>query len=289
MIKLGDLLKPPEPTHVLRPSIAIERLRSERMQRDVETAREETADVLPLRDYIRQAWHVVEPATEFVPNWHIDAIADHLEAVTRGEILRLLINIAPRSIKSLSVSVFWPTQVWTFNPAFRWLFGSYAQGLSTRDSVKSRRIIDSPWYQERWGGKFQLTTDQNQKMRYENDRTGYRISTSVDGSATGEGGDAVVCDDPHNIREAHSEKSREAVIDWWDQVMSTRLNDPKTGRRVIIMQRVHENDLSGHVLKDKGYVHLCLPTEFDPKRRCSTSTGWSDPRTQPGGLTEPHP
>ena len=123
--------------------------------------------------------------------------------------------------------------------------------------------MESPWYQQLWGDVFRLTSDQNQKMRFENNRSGYRLATSVDGSATGEGGDIVVCDDPHNIREAHSSVKREAVIDWWDQVMSTRLNDPKTGAKVVVMQRVHERDLSGHIIERGGWEHLCLPAEYE--------------------------
>jgi predicted phage terminase large subunit-like protein len=242
---------------------------------------------LALVEFVRQAWHVLEPETGYVYGWHIDAICSHLEAVSRGEIRNLLINIPPRHAKSLIVSVFWPTWCWTFQPATRWLYASYAQTLSTRDSVKCRRVIESPWYQHQWSGVFQLTSDQNQKTRFENDARGYRLATSVDGSATGEGGDVVVCDDPHNVREAHSAVQRETVMDWWDQVMSTRLNDPKTGRRVIVMQRVHEEDLSGHVLEQGGYEHLCLPTEFEPTRARQTVIGWCDPRTEAGELLWP--
>lgn len=253
-------------------------------------------DVAPdisLREYIAEAWHVVEPATAFVPNWHIDAIADHLAAVTNGEIRRLLINIPPRHAKSLLVSVFWPTWVWTFRAASRWLFASYAQSLSTRDSLKCRRIIESPWYQDHWRSSFRLTTDQNHKTRFENDRTGYRLATSVDGSATGEGGDVLVADDPHSVRKAESDADREAKLSWFDQVWSTRLNDQQTGASVVVMQRVHHQDISGHVLEQGGWTHLCLPTEFEAKRRCVTvplggaEEPWQDPRVDEGELLSP--
>lgn len=240
----------------------------------------------PLRDYIAQAWHVVEPATTYVHGWHIDAICDHLEAVTRGEIRNLLINMPPRSMKSLCVSVFWPTWVWITKPETRWLFSSYAQSLSTRDSLKCRRLIESPWYQRNWGHIYRLTSDQNAKTRYDNDRMGYRLATSVGGSATGEGGDIVVSDDPHNVKEAESEPVRTATLDWWDHVMSTRLNDPKTGAKVIVMQRVHEMDLAGHVLERGGWDLLCLPAEYEGKRY-HTSIGWEDPRIEPGELLWP--
>ena len=238
-------------------------------------------------EYIRQAWHLVEPKNEFTSGWHIEAICEHLEAVTRGEIRNLLINIPPRHMKSLAVSVFWPTWVWINDPSLRWLFASYAQSLSTRDSVKCRRIILSKWYQDRWGDRYHLTGDQNEKLKYENNKTGHRIATSVDGTGTGEGGDIIVVDDPHNLKEIHSDLKREGVLTWWSEVMSTRLNDPKTGRQVIVMQRGHEKDLSGKVLEEGGWEHLCLPAQFDPERKCFTSIGWEDPRAEEKELLWP--
>src|SRR3984893_287308 len=239
-----------------------------------------------LRDFVRLAWHVVEPSTPFMDGWHIDAITDHLEAITRGEIRNLLINVPPRHMKSLLVSVFWPCWEWLRCPQRRWLFSSYAASLSIRDSVKCRRLIESPWYQANWGDRFSLTGDQNAKARFENDRTGYRLATSVGGAATGEGGDRIVCDDPHNVQEAESDAVRQGTLDWWDVVMSTRLNDPRTAVKVIVMQRCHERDLSGHVLEQGGWEHLCLPAEYDATV-FQSSIGWSDPREQAGELLWP--
>ncbi|MBI3696539.1 MAG: hypothetical protein HY238_17075 [Acidobacteria bacterium] len=236
-----------------------------------------------LLEFVLQAWPVIEPATDFIPGWHLDAICDHLEAVSNGHLRNLLINIPPRHMKSLAVAVFWPAWEWIRWPERRWLFSSYALSLSIRDSVKCRRLIQSAWYRSRWGDRFQLTGDQNAKERFENNKTGYRLATSVGGAATGEGGDRVIVDDPHNVKEAESDTVRQGVIDWWDQVMSTRLNDPKTGAKVIIMQRIHEGDLSGHVLEQGGYEHLCLPAEYEGNK-CSTSIGWSDPRQEHGEL-----
>lgn len=234
--------------------------------------------------YIEQAWHVVEPKTPFSRGWHIDAICDHLQAVTDGHIKKLLVNIPPRHMKSLAVSVFWPT--WEWGPAalphIRQLYSSYAEQLSKRDSVACRRLIKSPWYQQRWGHVFQITSDQNEKLRFENDMRGYRVATSVGGMGTGEGGDRIVVDDPHNVKEGESEAKREGVLQWWDESMSTRLNDERTGAKVIVMQRLHEADLSGHVLsEDRGYVHLCLPARYEGNR-VKTILPFRDPRTEQG-------
>lgn len=234
-----------------------------------------------LRNFVGRSWHVLEPATTFVPGWHIDAICEHLEAVTFGHIRRLLINIPPRHMKSLLSSVDWQAWTWTRWPEYRWLCASYAQALANRDSLKTRRVILSPWYQSLWGDRFQLTNDQNAKVRFENDRTGYRMATSVGSIATGEGGDSIVVDDPHSAQQARSQAERENALIWWDETMSNRLNDPHRGGKVIVMQRLHERDLSGHVLAEGGYEHLCLPAEFEPERRAVTTIG-KDPRTEPG-------
>jgi hypothetical protein len=239
-----------------------------------------------LREFVRQAWHVVEPSTPFVPGWHIDAITDHLEAISRGHIRNLLINVPPRHMKSLLVSVFWPAWEWITWPERRWLCSSYASSLSIRDSLQCRRLIESPWYQARWGHIFSLTSDQNAKSRFDNNRSGYRLATSVGGSVTGEGGDRIVCDDPHKVDEVVSDSLRKAAIDWWDIAMSTRVNDPKTSAMIIVMQRCHQRDLSGHLLEKGNFEHLCLPAEYEGPSRM-TSIGFSDPRTELGELLWP--
>ena len=244
-----------------------------------------------LREFIRNSWGTIEPGRDFYDNWHIDAIADHLQAVVKGDIKRLIINIPPRHMKSISVAVALPAWTWTIQPEKKFLYASYAGSLSIRDSVKCRRLIDSRWYKEHFGGEFKLTTDQNQKQRFENDKTGQRIATSVDGALTGEGGDIIVIDDPHNVREAESSTVREGVLEWWDQAMQTRLNDPKTGAFIIIMQRVHETDLTGHILRNEYYDwdHLCLPARYEIGHPTPTRSrlGFTDPRTKEGDLLWP--
>ena len=245
-----------------------------------------------LKDFTKNSWQAIEPGRDFYDNWHIDAVSDHLQAVVEGDIKRLIINIPPRHMKSISVAVALPAWAWTIQPEKKFLYASYAGSLSIRDSVKCRRLLDSRWYKEHFGETFKLTSDQNQKQRFENDKTGARIATSVDGALTGEGGDIIVIDDPHNVRESESSTVREGVLEWWDQAMQTRLNDPKTGAFIIIMQRVHENDLTGHILSNElgdEWDHLCLPARYEVGHPTITRStlNFFDPRTEEGELLWP--
>ena len=241
-----------------------------------------------LHEFVCQAWEHVDP-DPFVDGVHIEAICSHLEAVDSGEIKNLVINIPPRHTKSLLVAVLWPAWRWIDHPETRWLFASYSHMLSIRDSVKCRRLLCSPWYQARWGESFRLMGDQNAKIRFDNSEGGYRIATSVGGIGTGEGGDRIVVDDPHNVTEVESEIQRESALTWWDAAMSTRGNNPKTVARVIVAQRVHEGDLCGHVLAKGGYEHLCLPAEYEPDHpfKRVTCIGFEDPRRVDGELLCP--
>ena len=240
-----------------------------------------------MRNFVWYAWHVVEPGTPLAWNWHIDAICEHLEAVTSGQIQNLLINIPPGHMKSLIVSVFWPAWEWIDNPSLRTLFSSYAMPLALRDSVRCRDLVTSDWYQERFTPPWRIRSDQSSKTLFQNTETGWRYSLSVGGSGTGFRGNRIIADDPLNAKETYSKIARDECIFWWDKVMSSRLNDMRVGSKVIIMQRLHEEDLSGHVLDLGGYEHLCLPSEFDPLRRTHTSIGWTDPRTMPKELLFP--
>jgi predicted phage terminase large subunit-like protein len=245
-----------------------------------------------LHTYVQNAWSLVEPASPFVDNWHIGLICEYLQAVTDLEINNLIINVPPRHMKSLLVSVFWPTWSWINAPQLRWLTGSYASPLAVRDALKSRRILQSDWYRQRFGRAFKLSGDQNLKGRYENDRTGYRLAFSFNSAVTGEGADVLVVDDPLKAQDADSPQQRERVNEVYDTTLSTRANDPRAARRVIIMQRLHEDDLSGHLLRKMQldgaptYEHLCLPTEYAP-RLFIPLHGRADPRQKPGELLWP--
>lgn len=250
-------------------------------------------DLTSFRVFLRDAWPIIEPGRSFVTGLHLDAIADHLEAVARGDIKRLLVNMPPRHGKSSLISVLWSAWLLLRNPATRLLCASYAMNLATRDNLKARRLIKSPWFTSRYGAYLALTSDQDAKTKFETTLLGYRMATSVGSSTTGEGGDVLILDDAHNIDEKESEVRRAAALDWFDNTWSTRLNDPQQGCMVVVGQRIHQQDVSGHILStnDGEWVHLNLPAEFEQTRACTTMvqsvTFWQDWRSYEGELLWP--
>jgi predicted phage terminase large subunit-like protein len=253
-----------------------------------------------LSAFIREAWVCVEPDS-FVDNWHIDVIAEHLEAVTRGEIKRLIINQPPRSSKSLIVNVMWQAWEWLSRPEGRWLTMSYAQALSLRDSTKVRRLVrhegladateqDGLMHRVGYQGllraldrDWELTGDVNAKGRYENTAGGYRIATSFGGVATGEGGDRIVIDDPHNAKKAESDIERQNALDWYDSTIPTRVNNAESAI-VVVQQRLHDQDLTGHLLERGGWEIVCLPGMYE---RNHPHAFIDDPRTEEGETLDP--
>lgn len=212
------------------------------------------------------------------------AICLHLMAVTFGAIKRLLINVPPRHCKSLLVSVFWPA--WEFARGDRnaWLFVSGGKDLSIRDSVRFRRVIESDKFR-RWFPDCVPTSDQNTKEKIDFAGGGFREATSTGSKVTGKGGDRIVIDDIHDAR-AGDEEIRKNV-EWRCGVLTSRENDPDETAWVIIMQRLHEDDLSGWTLANLDYVHLNLPWHYDPDRHCKTPI-WEDPRIVAGEILWPN-
>lgn len=237
--------------------------------------------------FIRYFWHILEPATPMVDGWVMHAICLHLEAVTRGEIKRLLINVPPGCSKSLIVNVFWPA--WEWGPArlphLRYVTFAYASHLTERDNGRFRDVIQSVEYRDLWGREFTLTA--NGVVKPSNDAKGWKFSSSIDGVGTGERGNRVLCDDVHNVREAESEKIRSGTVQWVREGMSNRLNDMDRDVIVGIGQRVHEEDASAAMVASGDYVHLMIPMEYDPARHCVTAIGWEDPRKEYGDLAWP--
>jgi len=224
---------------------------------------------LTLKEFVEQAWHLLEPVSPLVWNWHLSLICDYLKLIRDGqfkekcglELEGIIFNVPPRTMKSLLISVFFPIWVWTTKPSRRFMFVSYSEKLSTQHSVFRRSIIESDWYQERWGGVFSLSRDQNVKSHYENSARGTMFSTGMQATATGMGGDILIFDDPLNPEQAISQVEREAVNLRFDTTFRSRINDPATGVKIIIMQRLHELDLTGHVLarESSRWKHVSLP------------------------------
>lgn len=241
------------------------------------------------REFLKMAWPTMEPARPLIQGWHIDAVCDHLEAAYKRQIKRLLITIPPGSAKSLLCSVAWPAWIWTKEPGFRSIFGSYDSILSTRDSIRCRDLMMSAWYHETFTPTWSFSTAQNEKTFYYNTARGFRIATSVGGKSLGTGhrGNLVAVDDPISTKSEDSDAALEECVIWWDRVMYNRFDNMEEGIKVIIMQRVSDRDLAGHVLRSGGYEHLCIPNEYEPDRSKVTSIGWRDPRTARGELMCP--
>mgnify|MGYP001158973349 CR=1 FL=1 len=240
-----------------------------------------------LVEFVKSAWRVLEPGQPYVHGWHVDAIAEHLQAITDGQINRLLINVPPGTMKSMLTGVFWPAWEWGPRglPHIRFIGASHEEGLAIRDNMKMRRLVASEWYQQRW--PIALTGDQNAKTKFENTETGFRQACAV-ASMTGNRGDRVAWDDPHSVEAAISQSKRETALRVFQETLPTRLNNPEHSAILVVMQRLHENDVSGHIIASElGYEHLMLPMEFEPERRCTTSLGFTDPRTEEGELLFP--
>lgn len=219
------------------------------------------------------AWPHLDPVP-FVPGRHIEIMAEYLEAFIAGEIPRLLLNIPPGHMKSLSVSVLLNAWCWTKPERVgkRFMATSYRADLALRDADKTRQLIRSAWYQERWGNmvgslretKLQIRPDQDQKTRFANNRGGYRFSTSTAG-IMGEGGDFVILDDPHNVEQAESDDVRDSTVEKIRMALPTRVRS-SDGGACVMMQRLHERDYAGEMIADAAQlVHLCLPARYEKK------------------------
>jgi predicted phage terminase large subunit-like protein len=220
--------------------------------------------------YMKMSWPVFEPAMPYIHGWHMDCIGEHLEAAADGQISRLLITVPPGTSKSTAVGIVFPSWLWgpKGRPWFRYIGASHDQDLAVRDNRKTRLLVESEWYQQHWPLK--LVGDQNEKKFFENKASGFRQAVAVK-SMTGRRGHAVVLDDPLSPEKAYSELDRETAIRVFKETVPSRLVDPKKSIIVVIMQRLHEQDVAGHILEsDYGYVHVMLPMEFEADRRCYT-------------------
>lgn len=244
-----------------------------------------------LKDFVREAWPILEPGNPYVGGWHIDLICAHLEAVTFGTFLkmglsnRLLINIPTGMMKSLLISVLWPA--WEWGPCdmahLRYLSTSFSDANVIRDSRKMRDLVESDWYQKLWP---EVTLTRRGENDFENIKRGNRQGRPFP-SLTGGRGDRLLIDDPHSTETAESDADRAHAIRIFRESGTTRINDAKTSAIILIMQRLHEHDCSGVAIAlNLGYIHIMLPMEFEPSRRFISPLGekYSDPRTEDGEL-----
>lgn len=276
---------------------SLEDIQAERRRRATsvdarETIEESCARCESFAGFLRESWHVLNPETPFEPNWHVNLVCDHLEAISRGYLIecglenRIMFNLPPGTMKSYTISVAWNAYEWgpLGKPWTQWLTATYREDYALRDSRKTRDLIMSEWYQERWGAGVRLTT--SGEKRFENTARGFRQAVPF-GSLTAGRGDRVVIDDPHSVDTAESEADRNLITRRFRESVPSRVNDPRTSAIVVMMHRLHPKDVCGVIEEQKlPYTRIALPMEFDPEIACSTPVG-RDPRTEPGQLLFP--
>jgi len=246
---------------------------------------------LSLHEFLKQAWHVIEGAIPFIDNWHLHVVAEHLEACYRREIKNLILNVPPRSGKTSLISVAFPAWVWLQNPEEKFMYASYAHSLSEEHGALCLALIQSDWYQQRWKANFNLTKTAISFLK--NNRTGYRIATSVGGVGTGFGASILVCDDPNNAKDLDSEAIRKTTNNWWNMTWPSRRNNADNDVRILVQQRTQEDDVTGNTLSrdhDKEWTTVIIPMEYEGKRKFRSVINqkvYEDPRTIEGELLCP--
>jgi predicted phage terminase large subunit-like protein len=211
--------------------------------------------------FARKAWTVLHPQNKLVWSWHYDYLCELLTLVRRRQLLRLIINVPPRTLKSTLVTILFPIWVWISEPEHNFLTASYSLDLSTEHSFKRRSLLKSSWFQGLWGDKFRLAADRNQVAQFTNDRLGSMIATSVGASVLGRGGSTLILDDPTTVSQALSDTERTNANNWLDNTFRSRLDDPASGALIVVMQRLHEEDVTGYLLEREPGVwnHVCIP------------------------------
>lgn len=208
------------------------------------------------RSFIEKVFNELNPGIQYENNWHIDFLAEKLCSNNIGK--RLIVNIPPRSLKSIIASVAYPAYILGKDPTKRIITASFAKSLSIKHSLDTRFIMESDWYRDLFPGTI-LSSKQNQKSKFLTSKGGFRMAVSVGSMVTGEGGDILIIDDPHNPSHIHSEKRRSQVIDWYEQTFSTRLNNKEKGKIFLIMQRLHEKDLTWHLEREQNFELISIP------------------------------
>lgn len=241
-----------------------------------------------LAEFIKRAWPQVHPTT-YVHNWHVEEVAAHCEAVSKGQLERLVINIPPGTAKTSICSIFWPVWEWIQRPATCWIYASYDQGLMGDAASKALDLMRSEWFLKRWGQIVPLQ-EKLAVNHYTNLHKGWRYSTSPGGGVTGRHADIHVVDDPIKPKDvvggpAITKTVLKNVSEWYRSTMATRFKDAASARRVLVMQRLHTDDLAGECI-EQGYTVLRLPMRYESSTPCRTKWG-GDRRTEEGELLFP--
>src|SRR6266481_6029452 len=206
--------------------------------------------------FIRKVFTTISPSDTYLHNWHVDAVTHQLMRVQAGEICRLLINQPPRSLKSICTSVAYVAWLLGHDPTRRVIVVSYSNEFAAELHRQFRMVIDAPWYRALFPA---MRPAKDSGTELVTTAGGSRYATSVGGTLTGRGADLIIVDDPLKAEEAMSEPARRRVIDWYGGTLVSRLNDKERGPIIVVMQRLHENDLAGYLLGQGGWEHLDLP------------------------------
>ena len=233
-------------------------------------------DALTRRDFeifVERVFTEVSPGGDFSHNFHLDLMAMKLEAVRRGELTRLVINIPPRGLKSIIASVAYPAWLLGHNPSSQIMCVSYGQELAEKFARDCKLVVQSPWYQNLFP-RTRLST-RTAVYDFETTEGGQRFATSIGGVVTGRGADVIIIDDPMKPDDAFSETARANTNEWLANTAMSRLNNKVTGAVVLVMQRLHEDDMTGRVLDQGGWEHLCFPAiaDEDETHVATTSLG----------------
>jgi predicted phage terminase large subunit-like protein len=219
--------------------------------------------------FFKRAWTVLHPNRPLIWSWHYDYLCEHLMLVKQRRLLRLIINVPPRTAKSTLITIAYPVWVWLTEPEHNFMAASYSLDLSAEHSVMRRKLLQSTWLQPLWGDRFQMSADRNQVGQFMNDRGGQMIATSVGATVMGRGCDTAILDDPLSANQALSVAERTTANNWIDSTLRSRLNDPATGAIILVMQRLHELDTTGFLLQQEpdAWRHVRIPLEAEEDER----------------------
>lgn len=216
--------------------------------------------------FTRKTFETVSPGNAFSPNWSVEAVTYALDKVVRGETTRLIINIPPRNLKSICASVALPAFVLGQDPTKRLICVSYADDLAKKFANDCRAVMKAPWYTALFPAT-KINKSKDTETEVQTTERGYRLATSVGGTLTGRGGDLIIIDDPIKPQDAQSKAAREKTIQWYENTLLSRLDDKKSGAIVLVMQRLHLDDLTGHLMEKGGFERLCLPAIAEVSER----------------------